>query len=50
MRIITRQFVCFMPLTFKLFGHGHGAGGWGIGDGKLGAGRWWPYLLIRPGY
>lgn len=32
-RVITRQFVCFVPLTFKLFGHG--AGGWGIGDEEL---------------
>lgn len=36
MRAITKRFVSFMPLTFKLFGHGHGAGGSGIGDGKLG--------------
>lgn len=38
-RVITRLFVCFMPLTFKLFGHGHAAGGSGIGDGKLGGGQ-----------
>lgn len=34
MRVIKRRFVCFMPLTFKLFGHR--GGGWGIGNGKLG--------------
>lgn len=38
LRVITSRFVCFMPLTFKLFGHG--AGGWESGDGNLGDGRW----------
>lgn len=42
LRVITSRFVCFMPLTFKLFGHG--AGGWESGDGNLGDGRWWLYL------
>ena len=32
------QFFYFFPLTFKLFGHEHGAEGWGIGDVSLGVG------------